>query len=696
MSNKNIITLTLILFIFTSITFAQDFTQYEDNNLPSTQYTPAYQNNNQTEEVGQNYLQTSESIRTTSLNDIKAYCPHQFKVTLKQGDRSNEVKILQAILNSDSRTIVASSGIGSPGSETSLYGAATKDAVKRFQALFISPELGAYAIPIANGVVGPKTRIFLNAICNDERFYTGKTQAQSVVTGPVSSAVETNSIQVTNSQTTQQVTTQSSTCTKEPMRVSLQAYTRSVKCDKDAEACESFKVKLNTSEPLATIEKDAIGIDGDASVGDIRKLSKTEFQIFITPTGKSKTVGIQIPADKLTSSCNKVNEIASNEVIVSTSAQTTNPATGITQTSSTSEMIAALNAQLNAKLAEISTLASSTTNNTEAKRLQEEKDKLQKEIDELKKQNNQNCQQGLYGTVCQSPQQAQAAQQAAQNDALMRALAGMGQGQKGQQPNGGGGGSMGGGGGAMGPGSDKTIPPTQAAKEQADEAKALADRLCKADPNSEACKKAKDAAAAAKATSDAAVAEQKARTECIKNAKTEEEKTKCSEENNSLCQGWEKVESNNKCTDASGEEVKVEDSAATGFACAVITIEKSAFGLKANTCIPTDKIDVIDTDKGRLLVQIGESKLGNKFDLKLPSPKAGQCVALGQKISVGKITCYNDKSEKCDISKPKTNGKPGYLLMSGKFENKPSGQNSCVKSQQPHQPQPNLPGVYSI
>jgi len=311
------------------------------------------------------------------------------------------------------------------------------------------------------------------------------------------------------------------------MRVSLQAYTRSIKCDKDAEACESFKVKLNTSEPLATIEKDAIGIDGDASVGDIRKLSKTEFQIFITPTGKSKTVGIQIPADKLTSSCNKVNEIASNEVIVSTSAQTTNPATGITQTSSTSEMIAALNAQLNAKLAEISNLASSTTNNTEAKKLQEEKDKLQKEIDELKKQNNQNCQQGLYGTVCQSPQQAQAAQQAAQNDALMRALAGMGQ--KGQQANNGNNGNNGGGmgsGGAMGPGTDKTIPPTQAAKEQADEAKALADRLCKADPNSEACKKAKDAAAAAKATSDAATAEQKTRLDCMKNAGTDMEKQK--------------------------------------------------------------------------------------------------------------------------------------------------------------------------
>ena len=78
-----------------------------------------------------------------------------FNTDLQQGMTSNDVKNLQIVLNKDAATQVASSGVGSPGNETTYFGSLTLAAVKKFQA--------SKGI-INTGYVGPLTRTQLNAL----------------------------------------------------------------------------------------------------------------------------------------------------------------------------------------------------------------------------------------------------------------------------------------------------------------------------------------------------------------------------------------------------------------------------------------------------------------------------------------------------------------------------------------------------
>ena len=71
-----------------------------------------------------------------------------------------DVKNLQIVLNSDSRTQVAESGVGSSGHETEYFGPATSRAVKKFQELYGLAKAGDPGY----GYVGPKTRAKLQSI----------------------------------------------------------------------------------------------------------------------------------------------------------------------------------------------------------------------------------------------------------------------------------------------------------------------------------------------------------------------------------------------------------------------------------------------------------------------------------------------------------------------------------------------------
>jgi len=76
------------------------------------------------------------------------------------GSLGTQVYVLQKILNSDVSTEVAASGAGSPGSETEIFGSATKAAVEKFQLKYTI----ATAANPAFGSVGPATRAKLNAV----------------------------------------------------------------------------------------------------------------------------------------------------------------------------------------------------------------------------------------------------------------------------------------------------------------------------------------------------------------------------------------------------------------------------------------------------------------------------------------------------------------------------------------------------
>ncbi len=101
---------------------------------------------------------------------------HTFTRDQKMGDSGGEVMWIQQFLNGHGSQ-VAASGAGSPGNESSHFGAKTQAAVKAFQkANSISPMAGYW---------GPKTRASANAMCASSSTGGGTTTGGTTVpTGP--------------------------------------------------------------------------------------------------------------------------------------------------------------------------------------------------------------------------------------------------------------------------------------------------------------------------------------------------------------------------------------------------------------------------------------------------------------------------------------------------------------------------------
>lgn len=110
---------------------------------------------------------------------------------LKQGSRNSQVMELQQFLNNCSaETMVASTGPGSKGMETSYFGPATKRAVIAFQNKF-----GVTTTSYSAGLVGPATRAAIMAGCgtnnnnnnnNNNNSQTGPVTAMLATTNPAS------------------------------------------------------------------------------------------------------------------------------------------------------------------------------------------------------------------------------------------------------------------------------------------------------------------------------------------------------------------------------------------------------------------------------------------------------------------------------------------------------------------------------
>ena len=83
-----------------------------------------------------------------------------FSSGIGKGDNSSDVQRLQQLLNSDPDTRIAASGVGSPGSETTLFGSLTEKAVQKFQVKYgiAGPGDAGY------GYVGPRTRAKLQEV----------------------------------------------------------------------------------------------------------------------------------------------------------------------------------------------------------------------------------------------------------------------------------------------------------------------------------------------------------------------------------------------------------------------------------------------------------------------------------------------------------------------------------------------------
>jgi len=124
---------------------------------------------------------------SAALNLAPQSCAYSFTTNMKLGSRGTNVMNLQKVLNMYPQTQVAATGAGSPGMESTYFGAGTRAAVNKFQALHLV-ELGITA-PTGNVFAG--TRGLLNQVCSgDVSTNTGNTGTNTgttpVVSGPVS------------------------------------------------------------------------------------------------------------------------------------------------------------------------------------------------------------------------------------------------------------------------------------------------------------------------------------------------------------------------------------------------------------------------------------------------------------------------------------------------------------------------------
>lgn len=118
---------------------------------------------------------------SAALNLPTMNCSYMFNTNMKIGSRGTDVMNLQTVLNMYPQTRVAVSGAGSPGMETTYFGAGTRAAVNKFQALHLA-ELGITA-PTGNVFAG--TRGLLNMVCTGVSTNPG-TPGVPTSTGPVS------------------------------------------------------------------------------------------------------------------------------------------------------------------------------------------------------------------------------------------------------------------------------------------------------------------------------------------------------------------------------------------------------------------------------------------------------------------------------------------------------------------------------
>jgi len=235
-------------------------------------------------------------------------CPDfVFTRDLKTGSKGDDVYVMQKILNLDGRTVVSTSGLGAPGNETFQFGIKTRESLKRFQALFIE------YIQVADGKFNAKTRTVMNAVCRGP-FFTGDTSCG--VFGDNK-----------NCKATTTVATTTTVVNTNPLSVTLYGPAEVENVN------DFFRVLLVANKPIKTPSLSGL-IVYNATTQDFRKISPTSFTFAVYPNQDAKRqITLQVEADAITDLQGKINEIASNELIIKiknsgTGAGTTTAQTG--------------------------------------------------------------------------------------------------------------------------------------------------------------------------------------------------------------------------------------------------------------------------------------------------------------------------------------------------------------------------------
>ncbi|MBL4644548.1 MAG: peptidoglycan-binding protein [Candidatus Pacebacteria bacterium] len=131
---------------------------------------------------------TTPAITTPSSSGVSAV----FSSGLDVGQTSADIKRLQQLLNSDSDTRIASSGVGSVGNETNYFGSLTAAAVQKFQVKYGVAQAG----DAGYGYVGPSTRAMLNTVFGGGSTPTPSTPASSTGVSALQAQINAALLQV--------------------------------------------------------------------------------------------------------------------------------------------------------------------------------------------------------------------------------------------------------------------------------------------------------------------------------------------------------------------------------------------------------------------------------------------------------------------------------------------------------------------
>jgi hypothetical protein len=199
------------------------------------------------------------------------YCTYNFPKNLNTGDSGPDVLELQKFLNSDSRSMLAQVGPGSPSRETNLFGFKTGNSLRRFQEMQLSKGL------FITAEFDEPTRAFINKICAANKIY-----------------FDSKNLQTTGSLF--------------PIpKITLSSNSSTFKDGME------FRVFLKSTTPIKKIDASSLIIDG-GNLNAIRKLSPKDFVLLISPLENSKKIYIQVEADRVSDINNVLNDEASNEV----------------------------------------------------------------------------------------------------------------------------------------------------------------------------------------------------------------------------------------------------------------------------------------------------------------------------------------------------------------------------------------------
>lgn len=248
--------------------------------------------------VGVSVFQTATLVSAQNYTTSRLKCPdYQFTRTLAQGARGEDVRLIQSILNLDYRTRVAPSGVGSKGYETDLFGIATREAMKRFQALFIE------LIGVADGKFNARTITVMNAVCQGNYFKNG---GGSVYDGVGTTQASTTIAVTSNKDTSGPVVT---------ISAPTPGYTD-----------ETFRLWIVANEPIQAFSLDKFIVMGGATISDLRKENPTTYKVLVTPAkAQAHTISIQLEAEAVKDLSGNVNSTASNELTLNFSPRPAGP-----------------------------------------------------------------------------------------------------------------------------------------------------------------------------------------------------------------------------------------------------------------------------------------------------------------------------------------------------------------------------------